>query len=209
MPTINPGSPDLPPITPGTEPGSANAINSTTAAPPPDTTPPPPGTVSYVATVAECTNPVQPDPALCEATTGINNLNVDLQDSTSGLAHITYLRFDLDAKISGKTVTALTLRLVATNEFKADSSNSGEVWQVTPFNLSDLSSKVPSKVGSTALAGDLGAVVQNQTMDWKLPVTIATPNAPVYLGVYPTTDDGVNYWNSKGLKPPTLIIDYN
>lgn len=155
--------------------------------------------VEYVATVAECLNPSAPDPAKCRSVNGAKQLVVDLMDTTTSNPWYGYVRFD--PAVPGELVSA-TLRMVATSDAKADAPASGEVWEVAPFALADLSTSVPAKV--RMLANDPGPIVPDQVVEWPL----ATTTVPSYFGIYPTNTDGTNYWNLDGTDPPRLLVDY-
>ena len=66
---------------------------------------------------------------------------------------------------------------------------------------------IPSNVGASPLAGDLGSVVSSMTYSWSLPKKLVAPNAPVYLGLEPLSSNASWYWNAKGMVPPELVID--
>lgn len=163
---------------------------------------------TYAATVAECASPNIVDPMYCRSINGNTQLVVDEKDSTTNLPWYAFVRFDLDGAIAGKIVSSVTLRVVATTNGKADGPNSGDVWRVSAFSLQSLQqNQLPAKQGSSKLAGSQGAVKEQQVVEWPLPVSTVSPSAPVYLGIYLTTSDGVNYWNTDGEEPPQLIID--
>jgi hypothetical protein len=106
-------------------------------------------------------------------------------------------------------VDSVTLRLTATNNPKAPSTQSGEIWEVESFTLTSLNTTVPAKIGNTAISPNQGAVALNQVVNWSLPNGIVSANQSVYLGLYPISSDGVNYWNTDGVAPPELIIEYH
>jgi hypothetical protein len=170
-----------------------------------------PGTVTYPAAIAECIAITNPDPAACEATAGAGLMTIDTQTSiigTSGnYATAGYLRFDLDGAISGKTISAVTLRMRVGNQNASDSPMSGEINLVTCFTLADLSSVAPAKQG-VVISPNQGAVAEDEVVDFPLPVSTVTASQPVCLGIYALNFDGVDYVNTKGANPPQLIIDY-
>jgi len=63
-------------------------------------------------------------------------------------------------------------------------------------------------MGGSAIAANLGPVDVSMTYTWTLPSTIVVANAPVYLGLEPVTTDAPRYWNTKGMAPPELVIDF-
>jgi hypothetical protein len=162
----------------------------------------------YGATVAACINQGNVDPDACEQRTGPGQMNVDEDDGMTNLPNFAFLRFDLDAKLTGKTVDLVRLRLVVASGDKASSPRGGEVWQVAPFTASDLTMAIPAKVGLAPVGAGKDAVTQGEPVDWVLPPALAQPNTSLFLGVFPQTDDGVSYWNSKGEEPPKLLVDY-
>jgi hypothetical protein len=166
-----------------------------------------PGIVEYGASVAACVATIDPDPDFCEKDTGADNLNVDLLDIDTGYQFWAFLRFDLDAKLACTDVTSVILQLVATNHVDAAGNGSGEVWLVDPFSSrADLATAVPGK--KTLLAGDQGPVGQGETVRWELPTSIISSGEPIHLGIIPTSDEGVNYWDNDGPSPPLLLVSH-
>jgi hypothetical protein len=163
--------------------------------------------VTYTAVVAECINPAAPDPLACRAVNGNAELAVDLLDSATQNPWEAFIRFNIDDQLQGRTVTAVTLRLVATTAGNASGPDSGSVFRVSAFTRASLDTTTPAKLDATALAGSQGAVAQNDVVNWPLPSTLVTADAPVYLGLYPNNTDGVSYWNLDGTSPPRLIVD--
>lgn len=158
----------------------------------------------FAATIAECTDPTAPDPAQCRAINGNDQLLVDGQDTTTTHPWHAFLRFATGSQLSGKTITSIKLRLTATDAADAMSPNSGEIWEVAAFTLAGLSTAEPTQV--ELLAPAQGPIVPLQTVDFVLPATIVKPNGNVFLGVFPTQNDGTNYWNNDGLTPPVLLV---
>lgn len=136
-------------------------------------------------------------------------MSVDSSDSTTLLPIHSFIRFDIDDAIMGKTIDTVTLRLKVTASMKASSTQSGEIWRVQLFTESSLHMSEPAKVGGTPIGMDKGAVIQNQVLDWSLPASLVAPNQGVFLGVFPLSSDGVNYYNTDGAEPPRLIIHYH
>ena len=141
--------------------------------------------------------------------TGAGEFSIDQSDSGTLKPIYAFLRFDVDDTIAGKTLDKVTLRLTASNTAKAASNASGEIWEVEPFTLASLSTTVPAKQGNMAISPNQGAVALNQVVNWSLPKGTVSANQSVYLGVYPLSSDGTNYWNNDGAAPPQLIIDYH
>jgi hypothetical protein len=161
----------------------------------------------YVATIAECLNPAIPDPAECKARNGAAELVIDLRDSTTNEPWQAYVRFDLDNAFAGKTITNVTLRLVATDANNAPGPESGEVWEVTPFTADSLDILVPLQLADAPLAGSQGAVVNLQPIEWPIPARLVAPGGSVFLGLASLDENGVNYSNLAGPAPPRLLVD--
>lgn len=166
------------------------------------------GSIDYPAAVAACINPFVPDPVQCENATGAGTMNVDSSDSTTGQPNISFLRFELDGSLSGRSIEAVELRLVVADTPKASGTRSGEVWEVQAFTYDDLFVGAPAQIGQLELAGDQGAVSQGQVVTWTLPQALVSPGASIFLGVYPLSSDGVDYWTLTGAVPPQLHVVY-
>jgi len=166
-----------------------------------------PARVDVPASVAACIDPKQPDPAACESFNGGGQLVVDEMDSTTHDPWNSYVRFELPDSLRGRHVAAVTLEVTATDDARAPGTSTGTVWRVAPFSLADLGVAAPALLDAAPLAGSQGAVVQDQVIDWPLPVSVIVPRAPVCLALLGDAVDGVNYWNLDGPAPPRLMID--
>jgi hypothetical protein len=168
----------------------------------------PPGSIqkTYTAVVAECLAPMFPDPMLCRSLNGNAQLVIDIRDSMTNDPWQSFMRFDTDTDLVGRTITKVSLRMVITAANNAAGPDTGSVFAVQPFTLQSLSGSVPAKVGGQ-LAGSQGAVDKGDVVTWTLPPSSVTGGVPVYLGLYANDDDGVNYFNRDGATPPRLIID--
>jgi hypothetical protein len=164
------------------------------------------GALSYPATVAECVDPMQPDPAKCRMIKGNTQLVIDNKDATTGHPWNAFIRFDLDDALAGHTVTHVALRVTATDDSLAPSPDSGTPYSVAAFTLQSLTGTLPAKVGGPLVASK-GPVTQLEAIDFELPPAIAAASSPVYIGLFPTNNDGVNYWNRDGATPPVLLVD--
>ncbi len=136
-------------------------------------------------------------------------MSVDSSDSTTLLPIHSFIRFEIDDSIANKTIDSVTLRLKVTSSIKASSTQTGEIWRVQTFTENSLHMSEPAKVGATAIGADKGAVALNQVITWSLPTTLVMANQSVFLGVFPLTSDGVNYYNTDGAEPPRLTIQYH
>jgi hypothetical protein len=161
---------------------------------------------TYVATIAECTDPGAPDPAFCRSVNGNTELPVDQNDDNLNVPFYSYLRFDFDNAIAGREVVAVTLRLVISDGAESDGPMTGEVWRVATFTLADLSTQAPAQLGGAPLAGDQGAVLQLQPVQWTLPTSVID-GGPLCLGLIPISASGVNYWNLQGADPPRVDLE--
>lgn len=168
----------------------------------------PPGTLTVVASVADCVDSVTPDPDACEALVGLGTMTADGSTGPNATPAYSFLRFDVDDTLAGRTVTSVTLRLTVTSQMGADSSQSGDIWEVETFTRQDLFGTVPAQVGAAPLSPSQGAVVQDQLVESTLPNGSVAANAPITLGVFQAVTDGVDYWNLNGAVPPELVIDY-
>jgi hypothetical protein len=172
------------------------------------------GTIEYLASVTECagfhtTDMSLVDPVTCADHAGNAEMNIDTSDGTLMAFLASFVRFDLDGALAGKTIDAVKLRLVVTTSGSAASTHSGEIWQVAPFTEADLAMALPDKVGMAPISPDMGAVAINQAVTWQLPANIIAPDAPVFLEIFPVSGDGTYYWKKDGPLPPKLIIDYH
>ncbi len=165
--------------------------------------------VTYAAAVAACINTTMPNPSTCATENGGNRMSVDLQGTPGNTPRHSYVRFNLDGTLSGKTVDQVTLRVVVSTVMGAESDQTGEVWQVAEFDQGSLNGTVPGQLGSSPLAPNQGMVALGEEVTFTLPSSTVTPNGSVYLGIVPVTTNGVDYWNLIGTDPPTLIVDYH
>lgn len=162
--------------------------------------------LGYPAALAECNDPINLDPDVCElgGNPAMGAMVVDSLDAGAGPIH-GFLRFDLDDAVDPDLVVSVTLRLVATDPTVSQSS--GEVYRVEPFGLMDLFSVQPATVGPM-LAPDQGPVAGGDVVEWVLPPDVLSLGEPsLYLGILPLSTDGVDYWNLDGAEPPELIIE--
>jgi hypothetical protein len=150
-----------------------------------------------------------PDPAACETATGAGLMSVDGQNSAlpSSPQTAAFVSFALDGAFAGKQVLSVTLTFTVSSGPNANSNVSGLVWAVASFTLQSLSTTVPAQQGAAPLAPDQGPVTQNQVVTWTLPTSAVTASQPLYLGVFPTGNDGIDYIAS-GAGAPTLTVQY-
>lgn len=165
----------------------------------------------YAAEVAECVDPAAPDPMACRtenvgASNNLFQLVVDLQDTATAHPWVAYVRFPVDNQLAGRTITAVALRVTATDDALAVSNSTGEVFAVAPFSLADLTGTAPAKT-SARLAPSQGAVALLDVVEFPLPTDSVRAGEPAHFGIFPVSPQGVNYWNSSGPDPPVLIID--
>lgn len=168
----------------------------------------PPGTLTVVASVADCVDTVIPDPDVCEATVGVGSMRSDNLVNATGNPAYSFVRFDVDGTIAGRTVTSVLLRLTVSDLADANSAQSGDIWEVETFNRQGLFNAVPAQIGAAPWVPSIGAVVQNQLVEVSLPNDSVAANEPTTLGIFTAISDGVFYFNLNGAVPPELVIDY-
>jgi hypothetical protein len=188
-------------------PSAAPIDDAAVDAPNPIDAPPTAMRFNYNAAVAECINPSVPSTATCRSVNGNTEMVVDADDSSTNNPWLGFVRFDIDDKVAGKTVTQVRLQLRTTSNSKASATKSGAIWEVQPFTLASLSTTAPAHVGASPIGPDKGAVNPNLTLTWVLPVTLVSANNGVYVGIETTSGDGTNYWKTSGTTPPILIVD--
>src|SRR5262249_29178086 len=125
--------------------------------------------VTMNASVAACVNEVVDDAAACEQAAGLGQMSIDTSDPNLLSENDGFVRFDLDATLTGKTIDAVTLELTVASGANAGSDHSGEIWQVSSFTLSSLDVNPPSKVGMMPIGADQGPVSPSQMVKWALP----------------------------------------
>jgi hypothetical protein len=164
-----------------------------------------PVTYPYNSGYAVCTSPKNLSTTTCEKDTGTGLMTVDLLDDTKQIPYYIYLTFELDAQIAGKSCTKATVTLTVADQGNAKADQSGELWQVDVFDASTLAGGLPTKI--KILGADKGPVQLSQPVSWDIPTSLLSAGT-VYLGVFPTTNDGVEYWNSSpsAKTPPVLEV---
>jgi hypothetical protein len=182
-------------------------IDAAIDAPSPYDAPPSAMKLSYPASVAECINPATPNPDTCRSVNGATQMVVDANDTATGNPWVGFVRFDIDDQVAGKQITSVRLQMMTTSDAKAQASQSGAIYQVQAFTKASLAMTVPMPIGTMPIGADKGAVTQNQTLTWSLPINLVMANSGVYLGVRTTSSDGTNYWNTSGTTPPKLFVD--
>ena len=166
----------------------------------------PPVTYTYTSGYAVCTSPQALNTTTCEKDTGLGLMTVDLYDATKQISYYIYLTFQLDAQIAGKACTKATVTLTVADQGNAKANQSGKLWQVDYFDATTLAGGLPTKI--KLLGADQGQVVLSQPVSWDIPTSLVSASGTVYLGVFPTTTDGVEYWNSgpSAKTPPVLEV---
>jgi len=158
------------------------------------------------AAIGDCICLNAPDPDFCEVDTGQGEAAVDLVDNGNGSEVAIFLRFDPPATLRSGSFMRITLELVVTQHPFAPGPQSGAVWQVSSFTRADLFRRVPAKIGTRPIAADLGPVGSGQVVRWTLPNQVFT-GGPIYLGLFTTNSDGINYWNARSNNPPVLVFE--
>lgn len=159
----------------------------------------------YKPSIVACINPAAPSPAACSSS--ITPAGVTVDGDGGGHPWDTFIRVHIDASISGRVVTALRLQMTATDGAAAMSPNAGDVYRVQSFTLTSLGTTEPAKADPMRIAASPGAVAALQTVEWPLPIALATPSTTLYLELESTSTDGADYWDLTGATPPQLIVD--
>jgi hypothetical protein len=167
-----------------------------------------PATITYTTTFAACNSDKNLDLLACEDLVGAGTMNVDGLNS-AGMTTRGFVRFDLDGALAGKTIDSVHLRLTTASASAAQSESSGVIWQVAAFTKASLGAGQPAAIGTAPVGKDLGAVVPSHQYSWALPTKLVAANAPVFLSVRTSLDNGTDYWNDHGVDPPRLIVDYH
>ena len=157
--------------------------------------------------LALCTDPVSNDAALCEASTGLMGLSVDLlNDGVMQAPTTAFLAFEVPPLPAGATLVSASLVLHTTTDPGSESMDqTGEVWLTESFTADTLALGQPILLGDGPVAADLGGVGTSEPVEWALPVDEITAG-PLHLAVVPTSSLGVDYWNAEGDVPPRLVL---
>jgi hypothetical protein len=150
-----------------------------------------------------------PDLAACAAQTDPNGMTVDLEvyslmPDLGGSAALLILPVGND--FDGHRVLEVRLRLHTLPS--SDSLSSGEVWVVSMFSEMSLATALPMPQGGGPIAGDQGPNVGDEDIVWSLPLDLPVAGDDLYLGVYPVSADGVDFFTHAGAVPPVLEVDY-
>jgi hypothetical protein len=167
-----------------------------------------PQVVAFPATLAVCIDATALDPDACATHAGAGNFEADLHDAILDAEIRAFLRFDPDDSFANATILDVVLEFtVADGDPSAISATGGEIWRVEAFTLPDLSNGFPQTVGGR-LAGDAGMVDLNTKARWTLPTDSVVASTALFLGLWPTSDDGVKYEDAAQPTPPTLYVTY-
>ncbi len=143
----------------------------------------------------------------CAALNGIDRLDVDGRDSDAEgeVRNAAFLRFALPDEVRAFGPSNVSLVLVVADTEESVSEASGAVWQVEPFDDATVRSAEPERL-STALAQDLGEVLIGESVRWDFELDLSSLSGDLYLGVFPSAVDNVQYWNLLGEVPPQIVI---
>lgn len=169
-------------------------------------------TAVYTATVADCIDPLAPDPDVCKASVGGFRFTVDIESGgpkPPGVLSHAYLRFDFDDAFEGAVIDSVSLELQVPNAVDAKSNQSGQLWEVVPFDREDLYVAAPAKVGTVPLQGDQGATSPGDLVHFDVPTSLVVVNGRAHFGVLPVSSDGVDYFNTAGDVPPKLRVTFH
>jgi hypothetical protein len=157
-------------------------------------------------TYAGCIALNDPDPEYCANQQPFGQFTVDTYDHATGSEAFVLLHFEVP--VGEPAPNSIALVMFTTNANGADSNQSGEVWQLEPFTDQSLGLELPERVGASPLSPDRGPVARNATVEWVLPLAVLDGSGAVYLGVFATTNDGVDYYSHQGALPPRLVLSY-
>jgi hypothetical protein len=163
--------------------------------------------LGFPATTADCVDVNLPDPDACAVAAATAPLTVDSTTEIAGndTAAAALLAFELDDSFIAANVVAVKLQL-ATGGLGSESESSGEVWEVAPFTRNDLFGTLPAKQGAAPIADPLIGVAACTVVEWTLPLAVE-PSTTVYLGVFPRSSNGVDYFGIGGDFAPRLIVE--
>lgn len=180
--------------------------------------------VSMLPELAECValqtdkdDHVGPDACEMASSQGNDNMSVGemvvdgLDQDLKGREVRSYLKFAWDPVYTSSGVSVELVLHTAKGDGES-SNQTGAVWKVKEFDLDKLSNLAPPTVGDEPLGMDQGMAGNSSTISWAIPASAFTEGEPLYLGVFPTTDDGVNYWNLDAMKAderPALVVHFN
>lgn len=173
----------------------------------------PPVDYVYPASIADClvvSPDVDTNPDHCAKLHVAGHMPVDVSSETAGgLPVDSYVRFDLDGQLAGLRILAVKLQLTVGDWPQADGPNSGEIFEVTPFARADLFTAAPAQIGAMPIGATQGPAAIGQTVEWSLPVLLASAQGSVYLGIFHLDNgevNGVYYFNNSGTTPPRLVV---
>lgn len=164
------------------------------------------GERAFAAAHADCVGLTSPDPDSCATAAGTTGMTVDLSTEVGGDDQevAVFLAFALDDSFTADQVQSVTLEL-ASGGFGGESDDSGEVWLVEPFTRDDLFTAAPARVGTAPIASSLGPVGSCEVTSWTLDLA-PEPSTTVYLGLYPLSSNGTDYFGLGGEFEPRLRI---
>jgi hypothetical protein len=162
-----------------------------------------PLSIEYEATLAVCTEPGVFDPEHCALEAGDDQFTIDAAD-VDGQVSNGWLRFDLDDQLEGAELVSAELVLRVGPEEFDESDQTGEVWLVEAFDALSLMTADPGAL--EIVAEDLGAVAVDTVVVFELPLAVIVPGSALYLGLFATTDDGLDYLSHTSDDPPRLVI---
>jgi len=180
--------------------------------------------VSVLPELAECVgletdkhDYVGPDACEQAASQGNNNMGIGemvvdgLDNDLNDTEVRTYLKFPWNPAY---TASGASVELILhTTQGEGESSDqTGVVWKVEAFDLENLEQGASAKIGQEFIAPDQGMAGNNSAIVWAIPASAFTEGEPLYLGVFPVTNDGVNYWNLDAKdadERPALVVHVN
>ncbi len=169
-------------------------------------------TATFPASYAACglLDAATPEPATCAGQSGMNAFTVDAEVFSAAMpgGAAGFLIIPVGSRFVGHTVVEARLVLHTTAMGSSDSNQSGELWLVEPFDETTLQMVLPAPLGGGPLAPDQGPVAVDDVVAFVLPSDAIGPDADLYLGIFPSTPNGVDYDDHNGEQPPRIEIDY-
>lgn len=163
-----------------------------------------PGIHTVPPTVATCVlvatmNAPHGGPAICSANADAQNgtaltglmmidIAVNLLDGMGRPAH-SYMRFDIPAEFAGLTVAGARLYVQVADGPPPDLPQSGVLVLTDAFDAASLERAAPAT--ASQLAADMGAAMASQWLEWPIPPEHVVAGQPLFLGLMPTDDMGV------------------
>lgn len=151
-----------------------------------------------------------PDVMFCASLAeGTSSISVDLAAGGTMSPTAGYFVFTLPQTYALGSVVEFRVQFHTVEIINGGAMNqSGEVWAVEAFAADSLETAVPAQSGASPLADDMGVAPANSPIIFELPPDAVEGKTSLYLGLFPTTADGADFWDHEGDVPPQLEIVY-